>query len=155
MRKYETTFVLDAGVDQSVLEKELGVVEGTITEGGGKVLDIEKWGVRRFAYEIKKRHQGNYIHVKFEAPGDVPDQLTKKFRINEKILRYLTVLSPFSEDVPVASEIDDPHEEDIHEEDIHVDDDLDEGQDIDIPDEPEEDLTESPESGIEEEEDKQ
>ncbi|MCP4632575.1 MAG: 30S ribosomal protein S6 [candidate division Zixibacteria bacterium] len=113
MKKYETTFVLDAGVDQSVLEKELSIVEGIIADGGGEVLDIERWGVRRFAYELKKRHQGNYIHVKFESPGDIPDKLAKTFRINEKILRYLTVLSPPADTTPIITKQEKVGAEDI------------------------------------------
>jgi len=93
MNKYETTFVLDAGVDQAVIDNEIGNIERIITAEGGKVLDVEKWGFRRFAYVLKKRHHGNYIHIKFEGSGTVPDQLARQFRINENILRFLTVVS--------------------------------------------------------------
>ena len=93
MKKYETTFVLDAGIDQVVIDNEVNNVEQIITSNGGKVLDVEKWVVRRFAYELKKRHQGSYIHVKFEGSKDIPDRLARQYRINENILRYLTVVS--------------------------------------------------------------
>ena len=93
MKKYETTIVLDAGVDPAAIDNEIGSIGNTITANGGKILTVERWGVRRFAYELKKRHQGNYIHIKFEGPGGIPDQLNQQYRINEKILRFMTVVS--------------------------------------------------------------
>lgn len=94
MNRYETTFILDAGVEQSFIDNEIKTVEGIITSNGGEVLEVERWGIKRFAYELKKRHQGNYIHIKFHGPGDIPDKLSRSYRFNENILRFLTVLSP-------------------------------------------------------------
>ncbi|MBD3234898.1 MAG: 30S ribosomal protein S6 [candidate division Zixibacteria bacterium] len=93
MKKYETTFVLDAGVDTALIDSEIGNLEKIITENGGKVLKVEKWGVKRFAYELKKRHQGNYFHVKFEGTGELPGLLNRHFQIDEHVLRHLTVVS--------------------------------------------------------------
>jgi small subunit ribosomal protein S6 len=93
VKKYETTFVLDAGVDEVVIDGEIKNVESIISANGGKMLDVERWGVKRFSYEIKKRHQGNYIHIKFEGDGNIPLELSKQYNINESILRHLTVLS--------------------------------------------------------------
>ncbi len=93
MKKYETTFVLDIGVDTALIDSEIGSLEKIITENGGKILKVEKWGVKRFAYELKKRHQGNYFHVKFEGTGELPGSLNRHFQLDEHVLRHLTVVS--------------------------------------------------------------
>ncbi|MBD3169648.1 MAG: 30S ribosomal protein S6 [candidate division Zixibacteria bacterium] len=104
MNKYETTIVLDVGLDQSAVENEISNVERIIAGKGGNVIEVEKWGVKRFAYELKKRHQGNYIHIKFESDGSVPKDLASQFNFNENIIRYLTVVSEEAEGLKGALE---------------------------------------------------
>jgi small subunit ribosomal protein S6 len=90
---YETVFVLDPTLDDSRIQKEIEKVEELITSRKGKIIKTEKWGLKKFAYPIKKKVQGFYTLIHFEGDGNVPTEMERSFRLNESCLRYLTVVS--------------------------------------------------------------
>ena len=94
MRTYETTFALDARLEEADVEKELNKVLKIIGDASGSVAKSDRWGVRRLAYEIKGRIQGNFFHVVHTSPASVPIELERTFRLNESVLRQLTVVIP-------------------------------------------------------------
>lgn len=93
MRLYETTFITDSGLPEAEIESEIKKVEDQITAAGGELVETQRWGVRRMAYEIKKRRQGYYAHFLYKAPMSLPAQIDSAFRVNERIMRHLTVQS--------------------------------------------------------------
>lgn len=93
MRKYETVFILDPTLDKSTLEEEVKKVEDLIVNQKGKVIKVDRWGIRRLAYPIAKKQQGYYTLIIFEGDGDLVVELERSYRLNESCLRYLTVLS--------------------------------------------------------------
>jgi len=103
LREYETTFVLDAGLEEEALTGEIQRVEEIITAGGGEVTKVERWGIKRFAYLLKKRRQGYYVHIRFSAPQKLPRELESFYKLNEQVLRYLTVLSQPLKERPAAT----------------------------------------------------
>ncbi|MCS6879202.1 MAG: 30S ribosomal protein S6 [Geminicoccaceae bacterium] len=62
-----------------------------IAEHGGKVTKTEYWGLRNLAYRIKKNRKGHYLHFNIDAPAAAIAELERTERINEDVLRYLTV----------------------------------------------------------------
>lgn len=62
-----------------------------IAEHGGKVTKTEYWGLRNLAYRIKKNRKGHYLHFNIDAPPAAIAELERNERINEDVLRYLTV----------------------------------------------------------------
>jgi small subunit ribosomal protein S6 len=87
MREYEVMVIFDPDTDertvQPTLEKHLKV----ITKGGGTVDNLDIWGRRRLAYEIRKKSEGIYAVINVTAePSDVKD-LDRQFAINESIMR--------------------------------------------------------------------
>lgn len=111
LREYETTFVLDAGLEEEALTKEIQRVEETIAAGGGEVTRVERWGIKRFAYLLEKRRQGYYVHIRFSAPQKLPRELESFYKLNEQVLRYLTVLSQPLKERPAATPKAPPREE--------------------------------------------
>lgn len=93
MRLYETTLITSSQLDDSELDKEIRTVEDLIKSNGGSIVQTQRWGVRRFAYEIAKQKQGHYTHFLYEAEPGVPAALATSFKVNERIMRYLTVKS--------------------------------------------------------------
>jgi small subunit ribosomal protein S6 len=89
--RYETVFILDPSLDDKTIQKEIKRVEDFIAEHKGQVLKIDKWGKKRFAYPIKKRHEGYYSLILFEGDGEIPKELERAYKLNESCLRYLTV----------------------------------------------------------------
>ena len=63
------------------------IVEG----GGGKVEKQEYWGLRGLAYRIKKNRKGHYVLLNINAPGAAVQELERQLKINEDVLRYITV----------------------------------------------------------------
>ncbi len=64
----------------------------TIIEGeDGKVEKQEYWGLRSLAYRIKKNRKGHYVLLNINAPGKAVQELERQLKINEDVLRFITV----------------------------------------------------------------
>jgi len=92
LRFYETTVVLSPTSDEAAIVHEIEKITQTITGGSGSLVATQRWGTKRMAYPIQKHAQAQYIHFVYQAPPAVPARLESMFRINENILRHLTVL---------------------------------------------------------------
>jgi small subunit ribosomal protein S6 len=90
-RIYETTFIVNASLDDPQVESVLGRVQETLTKNGGTILSINKWGRKRLAYSINKKTTGFYVNVEFEGPGTLLSLLERSFQLDEMILRSLTI----------------------------------------------------------------
>jgi small subunit ribosomal protein S6 len=67
------------------------VVDAMIPDDQGKLVKLDRWGKRKLAYAIRKRTHGEYAVFYYEGTGAIAAELDKRFRINENILRWLTV----------------------------------------------------------------
>jgi small subunit ribosomal protein S6 len=94
MRTYELTVILDPTLDDNTSKAEIDKIEKLITNSSGKILKIDKWGIRRLSYLIKKHNQGNYFLFLIEAESGTTSAVEKSLRINDNVLRYLTVVVP-------------------------------------------------------------
>ena len=102
MPRYETVFVLDPSLDEITIPREIKKVDDLIAYQKGQVLKTDKWGKKRFAYPIKKKHEGFYTLILFEGDGKIPKELERAYELNEFCLRYLTVVAR-EEAEPVVS----------------------------------------------------
>lgn len=91
MRTYETTMVIDSFLKSDDIEALAKKVQNFIANHGGEIIKVEDWGKRRLAYEINRKQYGNYIHILFKAPGNIVKLLEREYRLEEAMLRYLTV----------------------------------------------------------------
>lgn len=91
MREYETVFILHPQVDDAGVDREIEAVKQTIEDGQGEVTGIHKWGRRRLAYMIRKATEGTYTLIRFHANPGVLKELDRRYKINESVLRHLTV----------------------------------------------------------------
>ena len=92
MRKYESVYILDPALDNSVIEDKIGRFNETITSHGGKILKQDKWGSRNLAYPIAKKTQGFYVVTVFEGEGKTLSELERAYKLEEQLLRHLTVV---------------------------------------------------------------
>lgn len=93
MRDYETVFVLHPSYEEKEVEAEIQALSDIIAASGGAVLEIERWGRRRLAYEIKRVHEGIYTLLRWRGSAAVPRDMERRFRLNERLLRHMTVIS--------------------------------------------------------------
>ncbi len=109
MTKYETTFILEPGFDESRVNEEIDKVCQWIKDLGGEVLDVQRWGKRRLAYEIHKKRDGIYTFIMHQGSGGLIRELERRLRLDESVMRMLTVvhvpasLAPPVEAEPVAA----------------------------------------------------
>jgi small subunit ribosomal protein S6 len=87
MRPYEVMVIFDPDTDERSVQPTLEQFLTVITKGGGTVENLDIWGKRRLAYEIRKKSEGIYAVITLTAqPADVKE-LDRQFTINESIMR--------------------------------------------------------------------
>jgi small subunit ribosomal protein S6 len=87
MRPYEVMVIFDPDTDERSVQPTLDQFLTVITKGGGTVDNLDIWGKRRLAYEIRKKSEGIYAVITLTAqPADVKE-LDRQFTINESIMR--------------------------------------------------------------------
>ena len=91
MNHYETTVVLKPDVGGDTIEAALDRLRDVVTNQGGKFLEVDHWGKKRLAYEIQKHTRGIYVHTQFLGKGPMVAELERNLRINNNILRFLTI----------------------------------------------------------------
>jgi small subunit ribosomal protein S6 len=92
VRSYEVIFILDPALGDDGVEAATATATGVLTRGGGEVAEVQKWGKKRLAYEIKKRREGYYVYLRFQAPARAVTELERHLNIAEPVLKFLTVL---------------------------------------------------------------
>jgi len=92
MRRYETIFILDPDLTEETLKGVLERLENLIPEQGGELLYLDEWGSKKLAYEIKKKKRGYYFRLDFCGTGSLVDEMERFFKIDDRILKYMTIL---------------------------------------------------------------
>ncbi len=91
MKTYQTIVVIDSLLKSEEIDAIIEKILRIINNNGGKVTNVNRWEKKRLAYEIKKRQYGYYVEIDFEAPGNLVKILERDYRLDENILRYVTV----------------------------------------------------------------
>lgn len=91
MNRYETIFIVDADVgadDQKVIFERVNTL---IDDKQATLLLFDDWGVKKLAYEIKKKKQGHYVRLDYCGNGELINEIERMFRHDHRILRFMTV----------------------------------------------------------------
>lgn len=91
MPYYETVFIARQDLSEAQVKDLTDGFSKILTDGGGKIHKIENWGLRQLAYRIKKNRKGHYVLIESDAPSEAVIELERNLRLNEDILRSLTV----------------------------------------------------------------
>lgn len=91
MRKYETVFILRPDLEEEKATEVIDKFKSIIENNGGEITNVEKWGKRRLAYEIKDYREGFYMIVRFNGEPAVSGELDRVFKITDEILRHMIV----------------------------------------------------------------
>jgi small subunit ribosomal protein S6 len=89
-RQYEVVFIVDPTADEEVSRLTEGFSQ-IITDQGGTVTKAETMGKRQLAYEIDHHKDGTFVLLEIEGSGGEIAELERRMRVNDRILRYLTV----------------------------------------------------------------
>jgi small subunit ribosomal protein S6 len=88
---YEATFIVNAGLDDPQIDAIIDKVQEVITKNNGEIMELAKWGRKRFAYPIKKKNNGFYVVCEFTSSGDLIARLERHFLLEENIIRFLII----------------------------------------------------------------
>ena len=92
LRRYEIIFIAHADLTDDQLSELIERYKKIITDSKGVIVKIEKWGTRKLAYEIKKQTKGTYVLTDFVGKVNIIPEIERNFKIDDKILKFLTVL---------------------------------------------------------------
>ncbi|OHC73523.1 MAG: 30S ribosomal protein S6 [Rhodospirillales bacterium RIFCSPLOWO2_12_FULL_58_28] len=91
MAYYETVFIARQDISTAQVDALSDAFSKIIRDGGGKITKKEDWGLRSFAFRIKKSRKGYYVLLGIDAPCAAVHEMERQMRISEDVLRYLTL----------------------------------------------------------------
>lgn len=91
MNKYEVLYILNASLDDAAKDELVEKFKAVVVNGGGSVEGVDKWGVKKLAYEINYKSEGFYVLMNFEAPAELPEELERQMRISDDVMRFIVV----------------------------------------------------------------
>lgn len=104
MRRYETIIITDPDLSAEQREPILQRVQDVISQENGYLALTDEWGARKLAYEIKKKERGYYIRFDFCGTVLAVDEMERFFRIDDRVLKYMTVLLDKTADIEKIKE---------------------------------------------------
>ena len=91
MPLYEHVFLARQDLSQAQVDALAATATEIVENGKGKVVKTETWGLKNLDYKIDRNRKAHFVLLNIEAPGDVVAELERQSRINEDVLRYMTV----------------------------------------------------------------
>jgi small subunit ribosomal protein S6 len=98
--------ILPPDADESVVSGALGRISGIVSEGGGEVGAVDRWGRRRLAYEIDRQNEGYYVVAEFRADPAAIAPLERSLHLADDVVRFKVVVREQSDNrtpVPARS----------------------------------------------------
>ena len=92
MRRYETIFIIDPEISDENRDLLFGRLRNTILQHDGFLVMFDEWGTRKLAYEIKKKARGYYLRLDYCGTGTLVDEIERFSRIDDRVLKYMSVL---------------------------------------------------------------
>ncbi|MBD5092068.1 MAG: 30S ribosomal protein S6 [Clostridiales bacterium] len=91
MDKYEILYIIRADVDDDQKNKVVEKFENLTGTLGGTVESVEKWGLKKFAYEIEKQTEGFYVLMNVTCTSDAQEEINRQMRNDETIVRQMII----------------------------------------------------------------
>ena len=104
MRRYETIFISDPDLPEDSRAALFEKMQGLITENDGYIAFFDEWGARKLAYEVKKKKRGYYVLMDFCAEGSLIAEMERIMRIDDRVLKYLTIQTEEEVDLDAVKE---------------------------------------------------
>jgi len=92
MRRYETILMVDPDLGEEARGPVFDRIRELIPQKGGLLVEFDEWGSRKLAYEIKKKSRGYYVRIDFCGGGDLVNEMERQFRIDDRVMKYMTIL---------------------------------------------------------------
>lgn len=92
MRRYETIVIIDPDLSEEQRTPLFEKLEALIPEYDGLLVMQEDWGAKKLAYDIQNKSRGYYVRLDYCGDGALVDEMERSFRIDDRVLKYMTVL---------------------------------------------------------------
>jgi small subunit ribosomal protein S6 len=86
--------ILPAEADEALVSTAVERISKVITPGGGETGTLDRWGRRRFAFEIAHQNEGYYVVLKFSAEPSVQEDLDRVLRLADEVIRHKVLILP-------------------------------------------------------------
>jgi small subunit ribosomal protein S6 len=114
-RSYEVMFIVRPDMEEADVDKLIGGLEQTITQGGGVLKSTEKLGRRKLSYMVRKFNDGNYVLLVIQAEGGLMAEVERRLRVTEPVIKSIrasrkklsaqpAAAAPEAEAAPAATE---------------------------------------------------
>ncbi|MBL0713020.1 MAG: 30S ribosomal protein S6 [Desulfosarcina sp.] len=101
MRRYETIVIVDPDLGEDQRSPVFNRIRELVPQKGGLLVEFDEWGARKMAYAIKKKKRGHYLRVDYCGTGELVNEMERQFRIDDRVLKYMTIL--LEDDVDMES----------------------------------------------------
>ena len=101
-RPYETVIIFDSTLEDSQVQEKIQRLSSLVAPNGGDSVKVDVWGKRKLAYPIDKKEQGIYAVLRYETEPSALTEFERIMRLDEQVLRQLTVVDPIVPTPPPA-----------------------------------------------------
>ena len=96
MRRYETIFILRPNAGEDEINRVIESTSKIILDEKGTIIEMEKWGMKKLAYLIKKESLGYYVYCDYAGTPAAVTEIERKFRIDDTVMKYMTIKTAIS-----------------------------------------------------------
>jgi small subunit ribosomal protein S6 len=96
MRPYEVMIIFDAGLEEETIRAVIDRASEALTTRGGTIVRVDRWGRRRFAYELKHRLEGYYVLVEASAEPAAMAEMDRVLSLADEVVRHKVIRIPDS-----------------------------------------------------------
>ena len=101
MKRYETIVIIDPDLSKEAETPIFERLNDLIPQYNGFLIETDDWGTKKLAYDIKKKNRGHYVKLDFCGDGALIQEMERFFRIDDKVMKFMTVLLDENSDLDV------------------------------------------------------
>lgn len=91
MRRYETIVILRPNAGEEEINRVIETTTQIIADEKGSIIELNKWGMKKLAYLIKKESLGYYVYIDYAGTPAAVSEIERKYRIDDVVLKYMTI----------------------------------------------------------------
>lgn len=96
MRRYETLLVLNPELPEAQTRETIDRARRVLADAGAEDFQLQEWGMRDLAYEIRKQKRGYYVLLEYRATPELVKELERNLKIADEVLRFISVAVPLN-----------------------------------------------------------
>jgi small subunit ribosomal protein S6 len=108
MQLYESIFIVRPSLSDEDTNKIIEKMKGVLDRSGATLVKLENWGKKKLAYEVKRERKGTFVYLNFRSGGRVVGELERSYRLEDSVLKFLTVRLEQEATPPAAGEAKEP-----------------------------------------------